>query len=634
MQKIFRYFSHIMTVLVVTFIGAAALSFPAKAYDPYTAFSATEIERTHPESITMKPGQILEYTVTFKNVGTETWVNYGDRYVSAYTHNPVTLKYLNSEFRHDDWIDWNHPARIRENVVGPGDYATVTVKLEAPLVTGEYNEHYRLAVEEYIWMPGGRFSINIKVAGEIVAEIPPPSAVKPTPQPVQAVDSSGSTGQDPVTAPASGYKALMLIASARDLALQGGESTSFRLGFKNVGDRAWRKTGTQPVHLRLASGTADAIINSAWNGNVAAELPDDEVLPGQLAIFDVKLAAPQVSGSFTPKFEIVAGGAPVEGGSFELPVSITSNSSSAGTIGEHLYISDFANVGSRGPNVRLGLYHTTDPIVIASSGAYNLFDGNALVKRLSGVTTVQFDWTGKVYQVTNGGFSYVARTYPRLVPVDYSTNIFQITSYERRAAWDSRYNFNQFRGTLEARYSEATGRLWVIEELPMEDYIHGLAETSNSSHHEYQKALVTAARTYAQYVLYIGGKHRSEYHDLVTNGNDQVYKGYLSELLRPNVVRAGDETRGMVVTYDGELVVTPYFSRSDGRTRSWSEVWYGSKPWLVSRPAPYDAREGFELWGHGVGMSAMDAYYRAGDGWSWDNILKYYYSGVNINHVY
>jgi peptidoglycan hydrolase-like amidase len=100
------------------------------------------------------------------------------------------------------------------------------------------------------------------------------------------------------------------------------------------------------------------------------------------------------------------------------------------------------------------------------------------------------------------------------------------------------------------------------------------------------------------------------------------------------VVRAVDETRGLIVSYNNELVVTPYFSRSDGRTRAWSEVWYGSKPWLISKPAPYDAREGFALWGHGVGMSAMDAYYRAGDGWTWDNILKYYYTGIDIKRIY
>ena len=167
----------------------------------------------------------------------------------------------------------------------------------------------------------------------------------------------------------------------------------------------------------------------------------------------------------------------------------------------------------------------------------------------------------------------------------------------------------------------------------MEDYLRGMAETSNGSHFEYQKALVTAARTYALFVVSIGGKHKSEFFDLNTTGNDQVYKGYTSELVRPNVVRAVEETRGMVVTYGGEIVVTPYFSRSDGRTRAWTEVWGSNHhPWLISKPAPYD--QGRTLWGHGVGMSANDALGRAEAGTGWQDILKYYYTGVELKRLY
>ena len=55
----------------------------------------------------------------------------------------------------------------------------------------------------------------------------------------------------------------------------------------------------------------------------------------------------------------------------------------------------------------------------------------------------------------------------------------------------------------------------------------------------------------------------------------------------------------------GAQVITPYFTWSDGRTRSWTDVWGGStKPWLVSVEAPYDV--GKNLYGHGVGMSAWD----------------------------
>ncbi|HSD12000.1 MAG TPA: SpoIID/LytB domain-containing protein, partial [Patescibacteria group bacterium] len=244
-----------------------------------------------------------------------------------------------------------------------------------------------------------------------------------------------------------------------------------------------------------------------------------------------------------------------------------------------------------------------------------------------------FDFRTLTYTVRNGSYVFTSDKHVTLSPEDPASTIFEITSYENRPSWDPNVNFNRFRGDIRVNYIRATKKLWVVEELPVEDYMRGLAETSNVSPYEYQKALVTAARTYALFVVSLGGKHQSEYFDLGTDGNDQVYKGYASELVRPNVVRAVEETRGTVVTYGGEIVVTPYFSRSDGRTRSWTEVWSSTPhPWLVSRPAPHD--RGQTLWGHGVGMSASDAVGRANDGASWTDILKYYYTGIELKRQY
>jgi len=54
----------------------------------------------------------------------------------------------------------------------------------------------------------------------------------------------------------------------------------------------------------------------------------------------------------------------------------------------------------------------------------------------------------------------------------------------------------------------------------------------------------------------------------------------------------GDTVSGeteFMITYDNKIVVTPYYANSDGRTRSWTEVWGGTiKPWLVSVKAKYD----------------------------------------------
>jgi len=161
-----------------------------------------------------------------------------------------------------------------------------------------------------------------------------------------------------------------------------------------------------------------------------------------------------------------------------------------------------------------------------------------------------------------------------------------------------------------------------------------LAETSNGSPFEYQKALITAARTYAMYHYNRGTKHAAEYY-IVDATYDQVYRGYGSQLKQTQVGEAVEATKGQVVTYNGEVVVTPYFSHSDGRTRNWTEVWGGSaKPWCVSVKEP-DNYDKTTLWGHGVGLSAHGAlhlayYYN----YTYDNILKYYYTGIEIKKIY
>jgi peptidoglycan hydrolase-like amidase len=100
------------------------------------------------------------------------------------------------------------------------------------------------------------------------------------------------------------------------------------------------------------------------------------------------------------------------------------------------------------------------------------------------------------------------------------------------------------------------------------------------------------------------------------------------------VVSAVKATTEKVVTYNGKIAVTPYFSQSDGRTRSWEEVWGNGAnyPWCKSVADPYN--EGKSLLGHGVGMSASGARNFADkEGKSYDWILKYYYTGIDITNM-
>ncbi len=173
----------------------------------------------------------------------------------------------------------------------------------------------------------------------------------------------------------------------------------------------------------------------------------------------------------------------------------------------------------------------------------------------------------------------------------------------------------------------------MINELPIEYYLKGLVETGNSDPYELQKAVYTAARTYA-YVYLPTGTYKPERMWDVHSVWDQVYKGYSAERSNPNGVRAVDETRGVLVTFELRPVITPYFTRSDGSTRGWKSVWGGTdKAWLKPVVTTYDA--GKKMWGHGVGMSTLDAKGRIQkDGWNFEQVLKYYYTGVQLRPTY
>jgi hypothetical protein len=200
-----------------------------------------------------------------------------------------------------------------------------------------------------------------------------------------------------------------------------------------------------------------------------------------------------------------------------------------------------------------------------------------------------------------------------------------------------------FRGVLEVNFSPKSNKLWVIDELPLEDYVKGIGEEPEGLPSEEYKALAVAYRSYALSVLqrHRGDPSWGEPFDIGSStqwvapyvGSNQIYAGYHRETLGPMLTQGEQATIGQVATYNGQVAVTPYYSRSDGRTRSWAEVWHGSDhPWLVSVPDPDD--NGQTLLGHGVGMPLRSVSFRALAGWTYDQILRYFYTGVQITKLY
>jgi len=297
------------------------------------------------------------------------------------------------------------------------------------------------------------------------------------------------------------------------------------------------------------------------------------------------------------------------------------------------------------PLIRVGLFSSDQTQRVTSEQSFDIYAANNLLVGAvpaQTVAVVSYAQNNNQYTVIVGNKTYRTNDYLRFVSRSGNDGIFQLPDYRHNPGWNANLNDNKFRRVLEYRYTAKTDQLWWINELPIDSYLKGLAETSNASPIEFQKVLATAARTYALYHYYRGldfglsgasTKHAAEYFH-VDATYDQVYRGYNSEIRMPRLAQAIDNTKGVIVTYNNKLAVTPYFSRSDGRTRSWDEVWGGGdKPWLQSVSVPEDS--GKTLFGHGVGMSAQGALLMIVDGGqNWQNVLTYFYQGTVLQQAY
>lgn len=143
-----------------------------------------------------------------------------------------------------------------------------------------------------------------------------------------------------------------------------------------------------------------------------------------------------------------------------------------------------------------------------------------------------------------------------------------------------------------------------VKTMQLEDYLVGVvaAEMPVEFPMDALKAQAVAARTYAVKRLGAGGvanplhpgadlcddhRHGQAWlsrEDLKNRWGTIHYYNYYYK-----VKKAVDETRGQVLTYQGELIDPAYHSSCGGRTENSEDVWKFQVPYLRSVPCPYDA---------------------------------------------
>lgn len=167
------------------------------------------------------------------------------------------------------------------------------------------------------------------------------------------------------------------------------------------------------------------------------------------------------------------------------------------------------------------------------------------------------------------------------------------------------WNGRPYRGKMEVRKGSQG---WVVVNvIDVEDYLRGVLkmEINPAWPMEAIRAQAIVARTYA---ISHAGQSGTKGYDFDDSHNAQVYRGVNAE--DPTLDRGIDATRGVVVSWQGNLALTPYHSDSGGWTADVRDVWGGSRPYLVVRQEPFPSRSPHETWSTTLTATQMTAIFR------------------------
>lgn len=144
-------------------------------------------------------------------------------------------------------------------------------------------------------------------------------------------------------------------------------------------------------------------------------------------------------------------------------------------------------------------------------------------------------------------------------------------------------NGTAFPGSFLVKQNQ--GRLLGINQIDVEEYLKGVVpvEISPEWHPQVLKVQAIAARTYALYQQQI---NQDKEYDLVSTTADQVYTGVSQA--HPAANQAVDDTRGLVLTYHGHLILSLYHSTSAGPTEDAYRILGVNLPYLRGVNCPFD----------------------------------------------
>jgi hypothetical protein len=322
------------------------------------------------------------------------------------------------------------------------------------------------------------------------------------------------------------------------------------------------------------------------------------------------------------------------------------------TTGDHLYTASLSErntllASPLGPNISVGLwgYNKSDisssPFQITADKPYNIVDKNGkILGQVTGSSTTKVEYD------SNSNL----KIYNSIASVDSNTSVsFQPTDGDPSIIFNvhrPNSSYDHYRGSIKLQYyhgtdivggtSSTVSQVWVINTLPLEEYVWGMGETTGTGPTEHTKVMTTIFRTYGFWYIKYATKYAPYGFQIRSDSGSQIYLGEDWENKYSNIKKDAQDTRGIFATYKSDVALTPYSSWSDGKTRSYKDVW-GSKdyPWCAAVKDPYGkgTKAQYQASGnHMVGLIANGSLKLAGSSykWSYNKIMKYYYTGISL----
>lgn len=301
--------------------------------------------------------------------------------------------------------------------------------------------------------------------------------------------------------------------------------------------------------------------------------------------------------------------------------------------------------GSLGPEISVGLWYNSkdDIFKIDANKTYNIRDkNNNVIAQVAGdsTTRVKYDDDGKLKVYSSIADTLVDDNVTfDAADGDNSSIIFDV---HRDVNYDG---YDHFRNKIEVNYyhgddvyngnSSSTTQIWVINKLPLEQYVWGMGETTGTGDPDHVRVMATIFRTYGQWYIDNATKYKPMGFKIRSDSGSQIYVGSDREKTYPKVREAAEETRGRIVKYKGDVALTPYCSYTNGKTVKYPGKDY---PYLKSvkdhKKGTIKSLKPGENGNHMWGLSAHGALGYAEDGKSWTWILQHYYTKVDIDNAY